>query len=107
MQNLKTAGKSNYQNAAVLMIGFRYIYPPSLRAKVAEGWSMPSIKESWLPPDVAQPRIIQELRSFIADRTTKPQTKVSADVRSLKAVFEKLHIDESPEGNTDHGTSMF
>lgn len=66
---------------------------------------MPTLKQSWLADNYEQPQIIKELRHFIDERTTKPQTQQIDDIRSMRAVLEKLNLEESPKNSPDSASS--
>ena len=67
---------------------------------------MPSVKESWLNDESQQPRILRDLRSYIEDRKMAPQTQMSEDVRNMKAVLDKLVLDESPKQSPESSSSV-
>ena len=67
---------------------------------------MPTLKQSWLADNYEQPQIIKELRLFIDERTTKPQTQQIDDIRSMRAVLEKLNLEESPKNSPDSASSV-
>ena len=64
---------------------------------MAELWNDPEITRWWLPNDEGYPSIIQSIRTFIEERTSKPRNQSSEDVRTMKGLFSKMNIyDESP-----------
>src|SRR5436190_2549823 len=49
---------------------FRYIYPPSFRARMADLWKMPELNDWWLPNGEEYPKIIHEIREWTKERKT-------------------------------------
>lgn len=66
---------------------------------MAELWGVPEIRHWWLPHDEGYPAIVRDIRSFIEDRIRQihKQPK-SEDVRTMKAVFSKLSVQNSEQG---------
>lgn len=62
---------------------------------MAKLWDLPEISRWWLPDHQGYPRLIQNIRAFIEDRTIhfKGQTKIE-DVRDMKALLSKLSISD-------------
>ena len=85
---------------------FRYIYPPSLRSKLAELWATPSINEWWLPNGEGQPPLIRSIRSFIEERTVKPRNQANEDIRTMKAMLSKMDLNESPKDSPESSGSV-
>ena len=84
----------------------RYVYPPMLRLKLAEQWGDSSIKEWWLPDGEGQPPLIRSIRSFIEERTVKPQNQAGEDIRAMKAMLSKMSLNDSPKDSPESSESM-
>ena len=84
----------------------RYVYPLSLRSKLAELWSIPSINEWWLPNGEQQLPLIHSIRAFIEDRTVKPRTQANEDIRAMRAILSKLSVDDSPKDSPESSSSV-
>ncbi|KAL8810247.1 MAG: hypothetical protein Q9200_002723 [Gallowayella weberi] len=87
-----------------------YTYPPTMRGKLANLWGIPQLRHWWLPNEEGYPPIIRSIRAFIEERTQKSGNQPKAeDVRTMKGLFEKLNIDDSPDdsaGNSIHRTEQ-
>ncbi|KAL8807789.1 MAG: hypothetical protein Q9182_000438 [Xanthomendoza sp. 2 TL-2023] len=85
-----------------------YTYPPTMRGKLANLWGIPQLRQWWLPNEEGYPPIIRSIRAFIEERTQKSGNQPKAeDVRTMKGLFDKLNIDDSPDnsaGSSIHGT---
>ena len=73
----------------------RYIFPASLRSKLADTWGEPSIHRWWLPDEESCPPIIRAMRTFTEERTLKPRSQLGEDIRAMKAVFSRFSLDDS------------
>ena len=105
-----------------------YIYPPSFRQRMAQMWGMTreavgeneAVENWWLPNDQGNIAMLKEIRKVVNERhENDAATKLDsiADVRDLKAIFEKLDIrtqsarraggndDYSPMSDTSATTS--
>ena len=83
----------------------RYIYPAALRMKMVELWGIPDVAKWWLPNGEGLPDIIRSIRAFIEDRTVEVKTETGEDLRSLKAIFSKLNVDDSPKESPESSGS--
>ena len=72
---------------------------------MAELWGDPDVLHWWLPKDEGYPSIIRSIRSFIEDRTVEPTNQPTQDLRSLKAIFSKLSVDDSPKESPESSGS--
>jgi hypothetical protein len=81
------------------------IYPYAFRHKMAEFWAMPDIDRWWLPGDESYLPIIKSIRSFIEERTMAPRTQPGEDVRTIKALFSKLSMDDASPTTTSPALS--
>ncbi|KAI4271733.1 MAG: hypothetical protein LQ337_005788 [Flavoplaca oasis] len=81
-----------------------YTYPPLLRRKLAGLWSIPELRDWWLPNEEGKPPIVRDIRNFIEERTqstpnTGHQLKAE-DVRTMKGLFSKLNMNDNPDDMT-------
>ena len=83
-----------------------YIWPQTFRTKIAELWSMPSINHWWLPDEEGYSQILRTIRAFIQERTTKPRTQVTEDIRAMRAIFSKFNMDDSPKDSPESADSL-
>ncbi|KAL9015879.1 MAG: hypothetical protein Q9185_006750 [Variospora sp. 1 TL-2023] len=74
--------------------GQGHTYPPAFRAKMAALWGTTEILHWWLPNDEGYPPIVRSIHSFSEDRTTKPGSQSTEDLRSMKGLFDKLDIQD-------------
>ncbi|KAI9878327.1 MAG: hypothetical protein M1830_001226 [Pleopsidium flavum] len=83
-----------------------YIYPPTLRTKLSELWNIAGLHHWWLPNDEGYPPIIRSIRSFIEDRTMTPKDQPGEDLRDIKAILQKVSLDDSPRDSPESIGSM-
>ncbi|EXJ58116.1 hypothetical protein A1O7_05540 [Cladophialophora yegresii CBS 114405] len=80
-----------------------YIFPPSFRQRMAEMWGLTreavgeneAVENWWLPNDEGNIAMLKEIRRVVKERhenDATPGVESIADVRDLKAIFEKLDI---------------
>ena len=67
---------------------------------------MPFINQWWLPDGEQQLPLVRTIRKFIEERTVKPRTQASEDIRAMKALISKLSIDESPKNSIEDIESL-
>ena len=67
---------------------------------------MPSINHWWLPDETEYPRIIRAIRAFIQERTTKPRSQVTEDIRAMRAIFSNFNMDDSPKDSPESADSL-
>ena len=80
---------------------YRYIYPPTLRSKMAQLWCLTELRHWWLPNDEGYPPIVRSIRAFIEDRTQPRAQAQSEDVRNMRAIFSKMSIQSQPKSAID------
>jgi hypothetical protein len=73
---------------------------------MAEFWDLPDLHHWWLPHNADYPPIIRAIRHFIEERTQKPRNQTSEDVRSMKAVFSAMHMDDATNESPDSAGSV-
>ncbi|KAJ9606944.1 hypothetical protein H2200_008955 [Cladophialophora chaetospira] len=80
-----------------------YIYPPSFRQRMAQMWGLTreavdeneAVENWWLPNDEGNIPMLKDIRKVVNERhedDTPGQVDSIADVRDLKAIFEKLDV---------------
>jgi hypothetical protein len=48
----------------------------------------------WLPNDESYPPMIRSIRKFVEERTSAARDVPTEDLRDMKAIFEKLKLDD-------------
>lgn len=75
-----------------------FIWPPHFRKEMANLWGIPEIEDWWLPDGKGKPRIIEEIRAVVVDRTLiaqrneRPGQDSNRDLREIKGVFEMMDL---------------
>ena len=102
--------------AAVERLG--YIFPPSFRQRLAHMWGLTrdavgeddSVESWWLPNDEGNIPMLKDIRRVVNDRHANdatPDMKSIADVRDLKAIFEKLELRTQSAGKASATDDSF
>ncbi|KAL8965780.1 MAG: hypothetical protein Q9197_006332, partial [Variospora fuerteventurae] len=86
--------RRQHHSRNLLILRPRHTYPPTFRAKMAALWGTPEILHWWLPNDEGYPPIVRSIHSFSEDRTPKPGSQPTEDLRSMKGLFDKLDIQD-------------
>lgn len=75
-----------------------YVWPPHFRKEMANLWGIPEIEDWWLPNGEGKPRILEEIRTVVMDRTRyaqqreRPGQDQGRDLREIKGLFEVMEI---------------
>lgn len=70
-----------------------YSFPPLMRARIADTWGDPSIRDWWLPDGEGHRPIIKALRAFNREREATPRDRQGEDVRNMRGLFSQMKID--------------
>lgn len=71
-----------------------YVYPLTFRTKMAALFGDQSCMHWWLPNDESYPPMIRSIRKFVEERTSAARDVPTEDLRDMKAIFEKLKLDD-------------
>lgn len=90
-----------------------YIFPPSFRLRMAHMWGLTreavgeneTVENWWLPNDEGNIPMLKEIRKVVNERyeNDTPGMESIADVRDLKAIFEKLDLRTQSVQNATGG----
>lgn len=72
----------------------RYIYPLSLRTRVAELFGDPALERWWLPNDEGFSPILQSIRGFADERNAIAVTAQQESLREIRQIFAKLDLND-------------
>lgn len=73
-----------------------------MRARIADTWGDPSIRDWWLPDGEGHRPIIKALRAFNREREATPRDRQGEDVRNMRGLFSQLKV----EGNARAGDAI-
>lgn len=80
-----------------------YIWPPTLRKKMAQLWGIDEVEKWWLPNGEGKFPLLDEIRGVVEERNRenfeRGRDDGSADLREIKAIFDRLDI--STPSNTE------
>lgn len=65
-----------------------------MRTRMGELWGE-DVSTWWLPNNEGFPPIIQSIREFIEFRSQEATDTLGASVRDMKALFNRMNLDES------------
>ncbi|KAJ2988895.1 hypothetical protein NUW58_g3740 [Xylaria curta] len=79
-----------------------YVFPMTMRTRMAELFRDPSCTQWWLPHDEGLLPIIRSIRAFADARNGNAVTQQTEDIREISAIFTNMRIDSedspSPRG---------
>ncbi|KAI0553473.1 hypothetical protein F4679DRAFT_473112 [Xylaria curta] len=70
-----------------------YVFPLTMRARMAELFRDPSCNHWWLPNDEGLSPIVRSLRAFADARNGNAETPQKEDIREISAIFSNMRID--------------
>ena len=79
------------------------MYPPALRARLADRWKIPEVTHWWLPNDEGYPDIVREVREWTNERTTNPRDNLREAVRDMKLIFGRMKLDDTSSQESSPG----
>ncbi|KAI0183229.1 hypothetical protein EV127DRAFT_31698 [Xylaria flabelliformis] len=85
-----------------------YVFPLTMRTRMAELFRDPSCNNWWLPNDEGLSPIIRSLRAFADARNGNAETPQKEDIREISAIFSNMRIDseDSPSPRDRVSTNM-
>ncbi|KAI1470750.1 uncharacterized protein F4812DRAFT_277323 [Daldinia caldariorum] len=90
-----------------------YIFPLTVRSRMAEIFREPSCIQWWLPNDEGLSPVLRSIRAFADERNANPVSQQTESIREISAIFAKMRIDpehegiSSPGGESNSGASSF
>ncbi|KAI0403918.1 hypothetical protein F4802DRAFT_266140 [Xylaria palmicola] len=84
-----------------------YVFPLTMRTRMAELFRDPSCNQWWLPHDEGLLPILRNIRAFADARNGSPVTQQTEDIREISAIFSNMGIDseDSPSPRDAIGAS--
>ncbi|OTB08097.1 hypothetical protein M426DRAFT_200926 [Hypoxylon sp. CI-4A] len=89
-----------------LLESLGYVFPVTIRARMAEIFRDPSCIQWWLPNDEGLSPILRNIRAFADERNSNPGSPQTESLREISAIFAKMRIDHDPEGISSPGGSI-
>ncbi|KAL1960948.1 hypothetical protein VTO42DRAFT_4836 [Malbranchea cinnamomea] len=71
-----------------------YVYPPTLRARLADKWKAPDVADWWLPNEEGYPNLVREVREWTNERTTNPRDNLREAVRDMRLIFGRMGLEQ-------------
>ncbi|KAI1650782.1 uncharacterized protein F4817DRAFT_241846 [Daldinia loculata] len=90
-----------------------YVFPLTIRARMAEIFREPSCIQWWLPNDEGLSPVLRSIRAFADERNANPVSQQTESLREISAIFAKMRLDpehegvSSPGGESNSGASSF
>ncbi|KAI1386348.1 fungal-specific transcription factor domain-containing protein [Hypoxylon trugodes] len=89
-----------------------YVFPLTIRARMAEIFRDPSCIQWWLPNDEGLSSILRSIRAFADERNANPVSQQTESLREISAIFAKMRLDHEHEaepspGESNSGASSF
>ncbi|KAI1658508.1 hypothetical protein F4813DRAFT_388779 [Daldinia decipiens] len=90
-----------------------YVFPLTIRTRMAEIFREPSCIQWWLPNDEGLSPVLRSIRAFADERNANPVSQQTESLREISAIFAKMRIDpehegvSSPGGESNSGASSF
>ncbi|KAI8949760.1 hypothetical protein F4801DRAFT_390667 [Xylaria longipes] len=83
-----------------------YVFPLTMRARMAELFRDPSCNQWWLPNDEGLFPVLRSIRAFADAHNGNPLTQQKEDIREISAIFSNMRIDseDSPSPRDRIGT---
>ncbi|KAI0202289.1 hypothetical protein F4808DRAFT_71615 [Astrocystis sublimbata] len=70
-----------------------YVFPQTMRARMAELFRDPLCSQWWLPNDEGLSPVLRSIRAFADARNGNPMTPQTEDIREISAIFSNMRID--------------
>ncbi|RYP10279.1 hypothetical protein DL764_000771 [Monosporascus ibericus] len=70
-----------------------YIFPSTMRARMAEIFRDPTCEDWWLPNEEGLSPVLRSIRAFADERNANPVSEQTENVREMNAIFAKMRID--------------
>ncbi|KAI0899687.1 hypothetical protein F4806DRAFT_492681 [Annulohypoxylon nitens] len=88
-----------------LLESLGYVFPLTIRSRMAEIFRDPSCKEWWLPNDEGLSPVLRSIRAFADERNANPVSQQTESLREMSSIFAKMRIDHEGEGISSPGGS--
>ncbi|KAI1142292.1 hypothetical protein F5Y05DRAFT_220805 [Hypoxylon sp. FL0543] len=82
-----------------------YVFPLTIRARMAEIFRDASCIQWWLPNDEGLSPVLRSIRAFADERNANPVSQQTESLREISAIFAKMRIDHEQEEFTSPGES--
>ncbi|KAI1165094.1 hypothetical protein F5B18DRAFT_670218 [Nemania serpens] len=83
-----------------------YIFPLTMRARMAELFRDPSCSQWWLPNDEGLFPIVRSIRAFADARNGNPVTQQTEALREISAIFSNMRIDGDDSPSPSEPTNI-
>ncbi|KAI0387676.1 hypothetical protein F5Y04DRAFT_9501 [Hypomontagnella monticulosa] len=95
-----------------LLESLGYVFPLTIRARMAEIFRDPSCIQWWLPNDEGLSPILRSIRAFADERNANPVSQQTESLREISAIFAKLRLNQEHEdfpspGESNSGASSY
>ncbi|CAK7199985.1 hypothetical protein SEUCBS139899_002673 [Sporothrix eucalyptigena] len=82
-----------------------YIFPLTMRTRMAELFNDPSCVQWWLPNNEGFSPILQSVRAFADERNVTAVSAQTENLRKIRHIFAKLQIGEGDSNNSGGATT--
>ncbi|KAI5868565.1 hypothetical protein GGS23DRAFT_37069 [Durotheca rogersii] len=83
-----------------------YVFPLTVRTRMAEIFRDPSCIQWWLPNDEGLSPILRSVRAFAEERNGSPGSPQTKSLREVSSIFAKMRLDHEYEGVSSPGGSI-
>ncbi|KAI0152359.1 hypothetical protein F4776DRAFT_659285 [Hypoxylon sp. NC0597] len=88
-----------------LLESLGYVFPLTIRVRMAEIFREPSCIQWWLPNDEGLSPVLRSIRAFADERNANPVSQQTESLREISAIFAKMRLDHEPEEFPSPGES--
>ncbi|KAI2469381.1 hypothetical protein F4781DRAFT_431428 [Annulohypoxylon bovei var. microspora] len=88
-----------------LLESLGYVFPLTIRTRMAEIFRDPSCVQWWLPNDEGLSPVLRNIRAFADERNANPVSQQTESLREISAIFAKMRIDHEGEGISPGGSN--
>ncbi|KAI0014348.1 hypothetical protein F4779DRAFT_612642 [Xylariaceae sp. FL0662B] len=88
-----------------MLEGLGYVFPLTIRARMAEIFRDPSCIEWWLPNGEGLRPVLRNIRAFADERNANPVSEQTESLREISAIFAKMRLDQDSVSSSG-GTSL-
>ncbi|KAI1379278.1 hypothetical protein F4677DRAFT_326738 [Hypoxylon crocopeplum] len=89
-----------------LLESLGYIFPLTIRARMAEIFRDPSCIQWWLPNDEGLSPVLRNIRAFADERNANPVSQQTESLREISAIFAKMRLNHEHEEIPSPGESI-
>ncbi|XXG98567.1 Structural maintenance of chromosomes protein 2 [Hypoxylon texense] len=80
-----------------LLESLGYVFPLTIRARMAEIFRDPSCIQWWLPNDEGLSPVLRSIRAFADERNANPVSQQTEALREISAIFAKMRLSHDHE----------